>query len=118
MDESKDAFFSLKINKRTGADDISFVVIKNYFGELIDILKYFFDCSLQIRIFLDSLKIARVTSSFKTSGFTKISNYRAISFLPCFSKILKHIMLNSFYSYLVNEKILHLKQFNFKKVIS
>ena len=54
-------FFSLKMNKSTGADAISFNVIKNCFGELSDIMRYLFDLSLQTKVFTDPLKIAKVT---------------------------------------------------------
>ena len=111
----KDAFFSLKMNKSTGADEISFSVIKNCFGELSDILRYIFDLSLQAGIFPDPLKIGKVTPVFKTGDLKEISNYRPISVLPCFSKILERIMHNCLCSYLVNEKILYSKQFGFQK---
>ena len=42
INKLKDPFFSLKMNKSTGADEISFNVIKYCFGELIDILRYVF----------------------------------------------------------------------------
>ena len=103
------------MNKSTGADEISFNVIKNCFGELSDILRYVFDLSLQTGIFPDPLKIAKVTSVFKTGDLKEISNYRPISVLPCFSKILERIMYNGLYSYLVKEKILYSKQFGFQK---
>ena len=38
----KDPFFSLKMNKSTGADEIPFNVLEYCFGELIDILRYVF----------------------------------------------------------------------------
>ena len=41
INELKDAFFSLKMNKSTGTDEISFNVIKNCFGELTCKLEYF-----------------------------------------------------------------------------
>ena len=66
INKLKDSFFSLKMNKSTGADEISFNVIKYCFGDLIDILRYLFYSSLQTRIFPDSLKIAKVTPVFKT----------------------------------------------------
>ena len=103
------------MNKSTGADEISFNVIKNCFGELSDILRYVFDLSLQTGIFPDPLKIAKVTSVFKTGDLKEISNYRPISVLPCFSKILERIMYNGLYSYLVKEKKLYSKQFGFQK---
>ena len=35
VNELKEGFFSLKINKSSGYDGISFNVVKNYFGTLI-----------------------------------------------------------------------------------
>ena len=42
MDEL-DAFFSLKINKSSGHDDISFNVLKMCFSSLFEPLKYLFN---------------------------------------------------------------------------
>ena len=55
-------------------------------------------------MFPDPLKIVKVTSVFKTGDPKEISNYRPISALPYFQKILERNMYNRFYSYLVNEK--------------
>ena len=104
INELKDAFFSLKMNKSTSSDEISFNVIKNCFGELSDVSRYVFDLSLQTRIFPDPLKIAKVTSVFKTSDLKEISNYCPIYVLPCFLKMLERIMHNRLYSYLVLTK--------------
>ena len=73
------------------------------------------DLSFQTGIFPDPLKIAKVTPVFKTGELKEISNYCPISVLPCFSKILERIMHNRLSSYLVNKKILDLKQFDFQK---
>ena len=59
---------------------------------------------METGVFPDSLKIAKETPVFKTGDLKEISNYRPISVLPCFSKILERIMHNHLYSYLVNEK--------------
>ena len=40
----------------------------------------------------NALKIAKVTPIFKTGEKDLIKNYRPISVLPCFSKILERIM--------------------------
>ena len=118
ISELKDIFFSLNMNKSIGADEISFNVTKNCFGEISDILRYVFNLSLQTGIFPDPLKIAEVTPSFKTGDLKEISNYRPISILLCFLKILERIMHNCLYSYLLNEKILYSKQFGFQKGLS
>ena len=65
INELKDAFFPLKLNKSAGYDEISFNVIKNCFGELCDPLKYIFNLSFEKSIFPDRMKIAKVTSVFK-----------------------------------------------------
>ena len=74
------------MKKNTSADQISFNVIKNSFGELSDILRYVFNLSLQVGTFLDPLKTAKATPVFNTGNLKEISNYRPISVLPCFSK--------------------------------
>ena len=92
--EVKETFFSLKINKSPGWDKISFNVIKNCFSELNMLLKCLFDMCLESRIFPDKLKIARVIPLYKAGYPANISNYRPISILPCFSKMLVQIKYN------------------------
>ena len=43
INEFKGAFFSLKINKSTGHDDISYNVLSKCFGELCTLLKHILD---------------------------------------------------------------------------
>ena len=61
------------------------------------------------------MKIVNVTPVFKTGDLKDISNYRPISLLLYFSKILERITHNCLYSYLINKKILYEKQFGFQK---
>ena len=61
MNELKDAFFPLKINKSPGYDDISFNVLKKCFRSLCEPLKYLFNLSIEKGIFPDDLKIDEVT---------------------------------------------------------
>ena len=110
----KDAFFSLKINKSSGYDEISFNVFKKCFGELYDPIKFIFELSLEKGVFLDDLKITRVTPVFKGGDRSKLGNYRVRSVLPCFSKVLERIMYNRIYKYLLENKILYPKQFGFQ----
>ena len=115
INELKDAFFSLKTNKSPGVDEINFNVIKHCFGELCGPLKYIFDSSLQSEVFPGLMKIVIVSPVFKTGDTADISNYRPISVLPCFSKILERVMYNRLHKYLTDQKILHPPQFGFRK---
>ena len=115
INELKDAFFSLDINISPGFDDISFTVLKNCFGALHKPLLHVFNLSIIKGICPDDLKIARVTPVFKGGDDKELGNYRPISVLPCFSKILERIMYNRLYNHLVKNKILYSKQFGFQK---
>ena len=92
VNELKDAFFPLKLNESPGYDEVSFNVIKKCFGSLHKPLLHIFNVSLQNGTFPDELKIARVTPLFKNGSDSDLGNYRPISVLPCFSKILEKIM--------------------------
>ena len=68
----------------------------------------------QLLIFPDKLKIARVTPIFKKGNNTLLTNYRPISVLACFSKLLERIMYNRLYKFLQENNILYQKQFGFQ----
>ena len=89
--ELKDAFFWPGINKSPGFDGISFTVLKNCFGALHKPLLHVFNLSIVKGIFPDDIKIARVNLVFKGDDEKDLENYRPISVLPCFSKILERI---------------------------
>ena len=114
INELRDAFFSLKLNKSPGYDEISFNVVKKCFSELCEPLKYVFNLSIETGVFPDKLKIARVSPVYKAGDIGDLTNYRPISVLPCFSKILERIMYNRLFSYVSQEKILYSKQFGFQ----
>ena len=71
--------------------------------------------SIEKGIFPDQLKIAKVTPSFKKGDTALMDNYRPISVLPCFSKILERIIYNRLYSFFTENNILYKKQFGFQK---
>ena len=77
--ELKEAFFSLKINKSAGFDDMSYNVVKNCFGELSDPLLHMFNLSLLNGMFPDSLKIAKVTPVYKDGDSSDLGNYRPLN---------------------------------------
>ena len=69
---------------------------------------------MKFGIFADKLKIPKVFPIYKSGKKCVLSNYRPISVLPCFSKILERIICNSLYNYLSENEILNDKQFGFR----
>ena len=92
INELRDAFFSLKLNKSPGYDKISFNVVKKCFSELCKPLKHVFNLSVETGVFPDKLKIAHLSPVYKAGDSSDITNYRPISVFPCFSKIFERIM--------------------------
>ena len=110
INELKDAFFSLKMNKSSGVEDVSFNIIKKCFGVALR--------TLDLPISAVSWKggISRWFKNCKSDfDDSDISNYRPISVLPCFSKILECLMYNCLYKYLKENNILYEKQFDLKE---
>ena len=90
--ELNDAFFSLQTNKSPGHDKISFNVIQSCFGSFRKPILHIFRLSLEEGIFPEDLKTAKVTPIFKAGDENDFGDYRPISVLSCFSKILEKIM--------------------------
>ena len=70
---------------------------------------------INLDIFPEKMKIAKVTPIFKSGKKELLTNYRPISVLSCFSKILERIMYNRVYNYLNDNNLLFHKQFGFWK---
>ena len=115
FDEFEEAFNSLKQNKALGFDDLSRNIIIDAYDRLKNILFHVFQVSIQQGIFPDSLKIAKVTPIFKSGYKDNVSNYRPISILPVFSKVLERFMYNRVYNHLDSKSLLYEKQFDFHR---
>ena len=74
-------------------------------------LKHIFNNSLQKGFFPDIMKISCVIPIFKTGDAQEFSNYRPVSILPQFSKILETNFHNRLMSFLNDKQILYNGQF-------
>ena len=81
INELRDPFFSLKLSKCPGYDEISFNVVKKCFSELCEPLKHVFNISIETGVFPNKLKIARVSPVYKAGDSSGLTNYRPISVL-------------------------------------
>ena len=93
---------------------MSFNFIKRCFGKFCEPLKYLFNLWIVKGIFPDDLKIAKVTPIYKADNSSYVSNYKPISVLLCFSKILERIIYNRLQKYLKDQNIVYVKQFGFQ----
>ena len=84
INKLKDAFFLLKINKRSGVDDVSFSIIKKCFAVLCEPLIYLFQISLEKGVFPDDLKIAKVNPIYKAGDNSDIRITSQYRFYPAF----------------------------------
>ena len=110
-EEIKTALFSLRGGKSAGFDEVNYDILEQNFNSLLVPLKCIFDLSLKNGTFPKKVKIARVTPVFKSDDTSLMINYRPISILPCFSKMLERIMYNRRYNYLTENNLLYCKQF-------
>ena len=114
--EFEEAFKTLKRNKTPGHDGLDINIITSVY-ELIKkkTLVKIFNESINLGVFPKKMEIAKVTPIFKSGKKELLTNYRPISVLSCFSKILDRIMYNRVYNYLNDNNLLFCKQFGFRK---
>ena len=76
----------------SGWDCISSSVVKKTSDSIISPLVHVFNLSIIKGVFPSELKIARVVPLYKSGDPLSFSNYRPVSILPLFSKILERLM--------------------------
>jgi hypothetical protein len=81
---------------------------------IISPLTYISNESLAQGIFPDTLKYAIIKPIFKNGNKDKASNYRPVSLLRAFSKILERVIYNRLYEHIDNNNILDNNQYGFR----
>ena len=104
-----------KSKKSTGFDNIDSYIVKQIAPQIVNQLANIFHKSFLTGIVPSKLKIAKVIPLYKTKDPALFSNYRPISLLPFFSKILERLMYNRLYNFLTEHNILSMNQFGFRK---
>ena len=114
-DEFEEVFKSLRSNEAPGHDGLHVNIIKSVYELIKKPPLKIFKKSTNLGIFPENMKIAKVTPIFKSGKTELLTNYRPISVLLCFSKILARIMYIRVYNYLNDNDLLFRKQFGFRK---
>jgi hypothetical protein len=89
-------------------------LLKKISLSLLKPLKHIFTRSIATGVVPSKLKIAKVIPIFKSGDATDINNYRPISLLSTFSKILEKIVQTRLTSYLETHNLISPNQFGFR----
>lgn len=101
--------------KSAGYDNIPMSIIKRSINSIFSPLTHIVNLSIIHDVVPNELKIALVVPIFKSGDKALFSNYRPISVLPCFSKILERIIYNRVINYLNDFNVLCDNQYGFRK---
>ena len=101
--------------KKGKSSDIPINVVKYSAPVVIPYLVNLFNTSLHKGLFPDELKTGRITPIYKKDNEELMENYRPVSTLPVFGKILEKIIYSRFYNFLLSNRIIHDCQFGFRK---
>ena len=93
---------------------LSSCLLKQVSNVILTPIKHVFTQSLLTGIVPSKLKIAKVIPIYKSGDCLNPSNYRPISLLSIFSKILEKIVYNRLYKYLDSNSLLSPNQFGFR----
>ena len=85
---------SANSSKSSGVDNIVPYIVQQIIPQIANQRAHIFNKSLQTGIVPDKLKIATVIPLYTNDNPEPFKNYRPISILACFSKIIERIMYN------------------------
>ncbi len=112
-DEMINTIRSLKTKTSAGYDDISSKLLKLCENELSNPLVDIVNKSFTTGVFPSALKMAKVYPKFKKGPITEAANYRPISLIPTFSKIIEKIVLSRLFDHLNTFQLLTPNQHGF-----
>ena len=81
-------------NKSAGHDNVGNYMIKTVGKEIVKPLTKIFNLSLSTGVVQGKLKTAKVIPIYKKADSGMFSNYRPVSLLSCFSKILERLVFD------------------------
>ncbi len=105
----------IKPKHSSGHGNISAKLLKETIHIIKDPITHIINRSFETGIVPDQLKIAKVIPIYKSSDNTILNNYRPVSLLSSFSKIIEKIMYTKFLSFLNSKNILYKHQYGFRE---
>jgi hypothetical protein len=117
FDEVLNIISDLKGKKSEDLNGLSMYFIKLVSHSIIIPLSHIFNLSLSNPYVPSQMKIAKIEPIFKPGDAlsTRMDNYRPISLLSCFSKILEKLMCNRLVEYLESNNLINPNQYGFRE---
>jgi hypothetical protein len=106
---------SIKPKDSHGYDKISIRILKISAPFIVSPLTYIFNKILSTGIFPERLKFSEIKPLYKKGNVTDFSNYRPISLLTSFSKIIEKLIYNRLYRYFDQHKLFAKEQHGFRQ---
>ena len=113
--EVHNIILTLKDNKSPGTDNFGPKIMKEINQEIVLPLTHIFNLSFTTGVVPDALKLAKVIPVYKKGDKSEPGNYRPISLLTVFDKIMEKLMCRRLRDFLQQNKILYEFQFGFRK---
>lgn len=110
----RDTINSLKNSSGRDIYDINVSLIKELKDVIISPLTKVINCCINSSTFPDALKLAKVVPIHKNGDIDNVNNYRPISLLPIFSKIVEKILCQQMISYLETNNLFNNSQFGYR----
>jgi len=105
---------SIKRKNSSGHDHLSSALVKDLKYVLAPPLTILINNSLISGYVPDLMKLAEVIPIFKSKDKESLNNYRPISLLPTFSKVLEKIVYKRLYNFLLTQSIFYESQYGFR----
>ena len=115
--EVKNILMLLK-NSAGGWDGFDAQIIKQIKDFIISPFTHICNLSITTGVFPRQMKIANIVPIYKSGDNTLFNNYRPVSVLPLFSKILERIVYNRLIEFFNKHSVLYDYQFGFRKLYS
>ena len=104
----------LKSKKSAGIDHISMYLLKEIMPSILPPIVHLFNLSFQSGYIPESYKTAKIITIFKGGEKDRFTNYRPISILSSFSKVLEKIVAVQMLKFLTKYQLLFSGQYGFR----
>ena len=95
-------------------NDIDMTIIKTIIDEIVTLFTYICNRSFLSGTFPNKMKLAKVIPLYKNGNHNVFTNYRPVSLLPQFSKILEKLFSGKLDAFIEKENIINESQYGFR----